>query len=290
MKFHTVVIVFNPNSTGSSQSNATDLVDDLKKHDPSLNIEVIATKYAGHAEEIARSYAGDATTLVVSSSGDGGYNEVINGVLSTDGKCAVAVLPSGNANDHANSVGPEDIVRSITSGSTKQIEVIKVDTSVDSKPWTRYAHSYVGFGLTPQVGKVLTEVRPNVVTEKWYVLRHIFSFKHVKIESGGETERYHSLVAATIDRMSKVIKLDQSSDTNDGMMEIYESKYFSPFKTIKELLKAGINGVSRTTRVKTFTVRIAKPTAVQLDGEVFMIDAKSEVKLHCVKNALTTLR
>lgn len=289
MKFHTAVIIYNPNSTGDSEKNARQFAKDLKRKNKAIAVEIIATKYAGHAEEIAAQFAAHEDTVVISSSGDGGYNEVINGVLGTDGTCTVAVLPSGNANDHHRAVAPDDMIGSIIKAKTRTIETIQVTSTVDGKPWTRYAHSYVGFGLTPQVGKVLTEARPNVLTEKWHVIKHAFSFRHVAIEADGTVHKYHSLVASTIDRMSKVIKLDQTATFDDGKMEIYESKYLSPFRTFRELLAAGVKGVSRTTRTSELTVTTTKPLLVQLDGEVFTLDAKSSVTLKCEKDSLKTL-
>lgn len=290
MKFHKAVIIYNPNSTGDSEKNAKAFARELKSANNTINIEIVATKYAGHAEEIAEEYSDDTGVVLVSSSGDGGYNEVVNGALSGKANCAVAVLPSGNANDHHRAAGSDDLAEGISNGTTRRIEAIKITSTVDGKSWERYAHSYVGFGLTPKVGKVLTDVRPNVVTEKWYVLKHAFSFKHVKIESDGKSNKYHSLIAATIDRMSKVIKLDETADMNDGKMEIYESKYLSPFKTLKELLSLGVSGVSRSSRVEKLELKTTKkPTLVQLDGEVFTIDSNSTIKLICVKDCLRTI-
>ena len=156
MKFHTAIVIFNPNSTGNSESNAREFARRLEKANTNVSVDVIATEYAGHAEKIASEHAGDAKTLIVSSSGDGGYNEVINGVLKSNGKCAVAVLPSGNANDHYNALASDDLVANIKRGKTREIEAIKIESRVDGKTWQRYAHSYVGFGITPKIGKELT--------------------------------------------------------------------------------------------------------------------------------------
>lgn len=290
MKFHTVVVIYNPNSTGDSEKNAKDFANEIGSLSADMNVEIVATKYAGHAEEIARSFANDEGVVVVSSSGDGGYNEVINGVLLSGGKCSVAVLPSGNANDHHRAVGSENLADNIVKAKTRRIETIKIETRVDAKPWKRFAHSYIGFGLTPKIGKVLTESRPNVVTEKWYVLRHAFSFRHVRIETDGRETKYHSLVVATIDRMSKVIKLDESANLNDGMMEVYESKYFSPFKTFKELVTVGLVGIAPSSRRHTLELSsTTKPLLVQLDGEVFTIDKKTKVSLVCEQDSLSTI-
>src|SRR6478672_13590354 len=137
MKFHKAVVIYNPNSTGDSEKNAKQFADDLKNESSEISIEIVATKYAGHAEEIAAEYADEKNTIIISSSGDGGYNEVINGSLSGKAECAVAVLPSGNANDHHRAVGSDNLAESIIKGQTIKIEAIKLSATVDGKKWQR---------------------------------------------------------------------------------------------------------------------------------------------------------
>lgn len=289
MKFHTAVIIYNPNSTGDSESNAREFADRLNKAAPKLSVSVVATGYAGHAEEIAAGHAGEPKTVVVSSSGDGGYNEVINGVLKSGGKCAVAVLPSGNANDHYNALASDDTVTNITTGNTRMIEAIKVESRVDGRAWTRYAHSYVGFGITPKIGKELTIRKLNALNEKWHTLYHLMRFKHVDISKGKVVNRYSSLVFSTIGRMSKIIRLDDSANQSDGKMEVYETLYQSPWQLLGTLLHASLKGLTKNERVTAYDLRTINRTMVQLDGEVFTLDAGATIHLACERNAITTV-
>lgn len=90
--------------------------------------------------------------------------------------------------------------------------------------------------------------------------------------------------------MSKIIKLDDSADINDGQMEIYESKYLSPFRTIWELFTVGIKGISRTVRVSELELyTTSRPLLIQLDGEVFTLDANKRINLTCEKDSLRTI-
>lgn len=289
MKFHTVVIIFNPNSTGDSESNAKEFAERLQKVDKKLAVNVVATKYAGHAEKIAAKYAGDAKTVIVSSSGDGGYNEVVNGVLGVGGKCAVAVLPSGNANDHYNALVSDDLVKNIRNGKTRAIEAIKMESRVKGKAWTRYAHSYVGFGITPKIGKELTIRKLNAFNEKWHTVYHLMRFKHVDISRDKVVNRYSSLVFSTIGRMSKIIRLDDSADHSDGKMEVYETLYISPWQLLGTLLHASLKGLTKSERVKAYELKTIGKTMVQLDGEVFSLDANASIKLTCQQGAIKTV-
>lgn len=289
MSFHNVYIIYNPNSTGDGKANALSLKQRLKKSSSSINVNIIPTKYAGHAEELAKEYGRSAKTVIISSSGDGGYNEVVNGVLKSKGKAAMAVLPSGNANDHYNAIKSNDLVENIIAGETRLIEAIRVQSMVDGEKWERYAHSYVGFGITPKIGKELTIRQLNAFNEKWHTLYHLIKFKHVDLSRNKIVTRYSSLIFSTIKQMSKIIKLDDSTNHSDGMMEVYETTYRTPLQLLTVLLHASLRGLTKSERVKEYKLKTISPTMVQLDGEVFTLDKNADVTLECVPEALRTV-
>lgn len=51
-----VIIIYNPNSTGDSESNAKELARQLRKD--KISVETRPTKHAGHGEEIAARWRG----------------------------------------------------------------------------------------------------------------------------------------------------------------------------------------------------------------------------------------
>lgn len=290
--FDEIVILFNPNSTGDSKKNALAFAATLKDAIKSTPVTVRNTEYAGHAEEIAAEYvATKKQILLISSSGDGGYNEVVNGVLRNSGAAfvATAVLPSGNANDHYNSISSGDLSGAIEAGTITHIEALKLTSRVNGKTWTRYAHSYIGFGLTPKVGRELTALKLNVFNEKWHTFYHMLKFKHVDLMAGGTVKRFSNLVFATITQMSKIVKLDTDAKQNDGLMEVYETEYRSPLQLFRILLLASLKGLSRNERSQTYDIKTIKKTLVQLDGEVFTLDGESDVEVTCIKGALRTV-
>ena len=107
--FDRVVLIFNPAKAGMA-TRIDDLQRDLATDLPGLPINLLPTEYAGHARDLARSVAAGGAPLIVSVSGDGGYNEVVNGVMDVPGSKAVCtVLPAGNANDHFRSLPPRPL-------------------------------------------------------------------------------------------------------------------------------------------------------------------------------------
>ncbi len=288
-----VVIIYNPNSTGESKKNARLLKGMLSKSLPAVEIRLYATKHAGHAETIGASYAKkDTKTLLVSSSGDGGYNELINGVLKHKTKhVSVCVLPSGNANDHYHAINGESVARTVIRGTIREMDVIKVTASMDGKPWQRYAHSYVGVGLTAYVGKKLTEAKLNAFNEKWLVLKHLFLFRHttLKIDHAKQWQRYTSVVVANIDRMSKVTKLSEEAKLDDGELELYEEKQHSFLAILWAGLSASVVGTAPTRHITSVVMQAKRAIEIQCDGEVFQLDKDKDITVSVVKKAIRTI-
>lgn len=292
--FKRVVIIYNPKSTGDSEANARALRRRLRTKLPQeVAVELIATKRRGHAEEIGREAAvSNEAILLVSSSGDGGYNELINGVIAGGVKKAtVVVLPSGNANDHDRATAEASIDQRIVAAKTTKIDVLKAEASVDGVSWRRYAHSYVGLGLTAYIGKKLTEANLNPVNEKWLTLKYLFLFRHVSLRTSATERwrRYSSVIAGNIDRMSKVITLGSFTAIDDGVFEIYETRERRGLLLLGELLRGATVGFKGVAHKRPYRVYVKQATALQCDGEVVMIDAGSELEISIEKTKLVVI-
>lgn len=291
-KISQVIIIYNPKSTGDGEKNAVSLRSSLKKVLPdTVRIAIKKTQYAGNAEEMVRHYGTlPLTTLVVSSSGDGGYNEVINGVLlSPSGNLVTSVLPSGNANDHFRAVGSQNLVENIHLSKYKKIDVIKVASMIDGKAWVRYAHSYVGIGISPVVGKQLTKSKLNVFNEKWLLIKYFFKFRYSKIRVNGSVVKYSSLLFSNIDTMSKVIRLSDDASIDDGRFEINSIKYQPAYKLLLYLFKATTVGLTEHSSQKSYVCTTISPLLIQLDGEIFTLDANTQLSIEAAPRALTCI-
>ena len=80
-----------------------------------VDLEVERTRYRGHARELAAAARGE---LIIVLGGDGSINEVVNGVMSRGGagggRPLIAVIPGGGANVLARALGlPVDAVAAI---------------------------------------------------------------------------------------------------------------------------------------------------------------------------------
>jgi diacylglycerol kinase family enzyme len=272
-------IIFNPNSTGDGRKNAEELRDKLVSANG--NVELIETEHAGHAEEIARQIAdNNQSAYIVSSSGDGGYHEVINGILSSNNPKVIAgVLPSGNANDHYNFVHRGDVVQRVIAEDIDEVDVLKVETP----EWTRYAHSYVGLGVTPQIGEVLTKNTLNPLKESWLVATHLFKVHPVKILVDGHVRRYDHLVFSIIGKMSKYLTLDENASVTDGLFEETAKRHGTVIELLRHFFQAVATSSSDVQKTERRELTILRATTIQLDGEVYNLAKGDKVVVSCVK-------
>lgn len=284
-----VIILFNPKSTGGSKENAYQLAKELRQK--GITVEVQKTKYPGHGEEVARDIARSGRRcILISSSGDGGYHEVVNGALThPKSPLVVGVLPSGNANDHFSALGSDSLTQAIARNRFKRIDTIRVSGTKDGKPWVRYAHSYVGLGVTATAAKRLTEERPNAITEKWIVLHALFTFRSVKLKEHGKVRRYSSVLFGNINRMSKVIKLSEGASVTDGKFDMSAIRFKSRFSLLLYLATAATIGFKDAVQKSKYSCVTVKALPIQLDGEAFLLDAGTKLtvesvhkNLHCV--------
>ncbi len=115
------LLVVNPNATTTTAAGRDVLAHALASE---LKLEVLVTRYRGHAAEATAQAVRDGVELLVAHGGDGTVNEVVNGMLQGTGgpalrplgerespPPALAVVPGGSANVFARALGvPRDPV------------------------------------------------------------------------------------------------------------------------------------------------------------------------------------
>lgn len=286
--FSLITIVYNPHSTGNSRAKAEDLRRRLADAVPTTRVRLRETKHAGHAETIAyRTALTHRRALVVSVSGDGGYNEVVNGAmraLRIGRRVTVGLVPAGNANDHYASRHRGDFVERVVAGDSDQGDILRLR-------WgrrTRYGHSYMGVGLTPQAGERLNSTRATLVREVRIVLGVLLHLKAVKLLVDGELRRYDSLVFSNVSRMSKVIRLP-GYGANDGLMEVSHLYERNKFRLAADLVRAAVAGLPADEQTARFAFETLRRTDIQIDGEITRLPAAAKVTVDVMKGALRSI-
>jgi diacylglycerol kinase family enzyme len=105
------LLIVNPHATATTQLRRDVITHALASQ---MDLEVVETRYRGHAGTLARQAASDGFQLILTLGGDGTVNEAVNGLLrgwrpGTDP--AFAPVPGGNANVFTQALGlPADPV------------------------------------------------------------------------------------------------------------------------------------------------------------------------------------
>lgn len=288
--YSSITIIFNPNSTGDAPEMARELCDDLRKAFPKISVELNETKRAGHAEELAYKAAQNGKhPLIISVSGDGGYHEVINGAMKAVEQGATpicAVHAAGNANDHRRMIRKRPLIESIKAKDISQLDLLHVKWNRKS----RYAHSYVGFGLTPVVAVELNRHTLNSLMEAFIILKTYWNLRPFDIEIQGKKTSMDSLVLANISEMAKVLKLSKDGKPNDRKFEVIKVNHRSKFKLALWALKAATIGLGKQPQTDNFEFTTIKPMPMQLDGEVLKVDPSTKLQISIADKSIETIR
>ncbi|GAA4714667.1 diacylglycerol kinase family lipid kinase [Pedococcus ginsenosidimutans] len=290
--FDRVVLIFNPNSTGEAQQRAADLRRDLAQRSPDLVVEMLPTEHAGHATELARTVARSGVPLVVSVSGDGGYNEVVNGVMQAGNEQAVAaVLAAGNANDHRRATQEQPMAEAIIRGDVSRIDLLRFTSDGPDGRVVRHAHSYIGLGLTPVVAVDLEKGGKGSLREMVTVVRSFAKFRPFEIETDDAgRESFDSLVFANIAQMAKVATLaEDQGRPDDGMFEVITLRHTAKWRILATAIKASTTGLGKQPSVRTYAFTTVTPLPLQVDGEVVELPTGTAVRVDIVPDALRTL-
>jgi diacylglycerol kinase family enzyme len=296
--FDHIAIIYNPKSTGDAPKMAKDLFDSVNGHFEVIQkrATLYPTKRAGDAIEISYDIASKyARPLIVSVSGDGGYNEVINGVMAAKKlfpaqKPVVAVMGAGNANDHKRVMRSDTpLIRLIKRAEVKSFDLISLHAKAKDFDLQRYAHSYIGFGITPEVGHALNKHGKSRWNEAWLTFKTLKDFKPFSITRDDVTKLYDSLVFANINEMAKFVKLDSKNTVHDNQFEVVSVRHRGVFHTITSLVSAVVHGFKNAPSFSTFSFSLPEPQLVQLDGEIVELPEKSAVTIKSHHAAIDSL-
>lgn len=285
--FDAVEIVYNPNSTGNATERAQELADELAERAPDLKVTMRPTERAGHGREIARDAARDGRPLVVSVSGDGGYNDVVNGLMDAGvEQVFAAVLAAGNANDHRRTTRERPLADGIIDGDVSRLDLLRMSVD-DGAP--RYAHSYIGLGITPSVALELEKGGKGSIKEVISTIRSFSRFRPFEIETDSGTERFDSVIFANIREMAKFAQLSDEGRPDDGRFEVIILRHTAKWRVLATAVRAAVRGLGPQPTAREYRFRTRDPMPVQVDGEVDEFARGAAVTVTIAPGALHTV-
>lgn len=289
--FDRIVVIFNPHSTGEAPESAEALRAELAERLPAVPVALCPTERAGHARELAREVAATGTPLLVSVSGDGGYNEVVDGVMQAGNADAVcAVRAAGNANDHRRTTREHHLADAIVAGDVHRIDLLRLTLGSGSDAQVRYAHSYIGAGLTPVIAVDIEKGGKGSWREALSVLRGFTRFRPFPIRlEDGEERTIDSLLFANIAQMAKVATLSEGARPDDGRFEVIAQRRTGKLRVLGTALRAATRGLGRQPSVTHYAFTTLAPMPLQLDGELVELEADTLVTVDIAPQALATV-
>lgn len=286
-----VVVIFNPNSTGDAPALAEELRADLVERLPDLPVHLQPTQYAGHARELAGEAARTGRPLVVSVSGDGGYNEVVDGVVKAGNPDAVcAVKAAGNANDHRRATRERPLVDAIVAGEVRRIDLLRLTIGRGADARVQYAHSYIGMGLTPVVAIDLEKGGKGSFREILSVIRTFAAFRPFTIRlEDGRKRSFDSLLFANIAEMAKYAVLSETGRPDDGRFEVITLPHTAKWRVLATAVRAAVRGLGPQPTAQHYAFTTVKPIPLQVDGELLALEPGTPVRVDIAPGALATV-
>lgn len=283
-------IIYNPQSRGPAYVRAARLSRLLGEKAPHLPVTVMRTEHAGHGRDLAYDVAAQGgAPLVVSVSGDGGYNEIVNGVMAAGNEhAAAAVEAAGHANDHRRATSRQRLVDAIADGRLRRIDLLRLRIDLGGKERVVYAHSYIGLGLSSDV--VVNLERPkgtlaDVVTG----FRTLAELKSVAVrDEQGARREFDSLILANINRIGNFATLSDSRHPDDGRFDIITFPRASKWATLALTLRAATLGLGSQPSATEMEFTPLQHVTLQVDGEVLDVDAEVPVRVEIARGALRT--
>ena len=286
-----MVVVFNPHSTGDAPALAEELRADLAERLPDLPVRLEPTQYAGHARVLAGEAAATGRPLIVSVSGDGGYNEVVDGVVKAGNDHAVcAVKAAGNANDHRRVTRERPLVEAIVAGEVRRIDLLRLTIGEGADARVQYAHSYIGMGLTPVVAIDLEKGGKGSFREILSVVRTFAAFRPFTIRlEDGRRRSFDSLLFANIAEMAKYAVLSDTGRPDDGQFEVITLPHTAKWRVLATAVRAAVRGLGPQPTARHYAFTTVKPIPLQVDGELLALEPGTPVRVDIAPGALATV-
>ena len=244
------------------------------------------TESAGHATRLAKSNAPDFE-IIAALGGDGTVNEVANGLMAVEPgeRPALATLPVGTGNDVALTYGLahfESAIDALAKGSTRTLDVIRVQLIRDGKSVTRHALLFVAAGFAAEVirktGPRVKRIFGRRFSYSVGLFRALASFRapefSVKWDGGEQSGRMFQVCAGNTEfAAGGVMRISPGARPDDGLLNISLVDVLGRLQIVRRFPSILSGGYVEDERVDYFTgkrleIDAVPPAELQADGDI----------------------
>ena len=298
------VIIYNPKSGKKLVNNIFDRIRKVLS-EYNYDLEIIYTKYRGHASEIVNNI--DYADLVISMGGDGTFSEIVSANVKRKKPLVLAILPQGTTNDIASMYGyGTNIItnlKNILSGTIKKVDICTINDNVFS-----YSACFGKFTDIPYTTPIKLKKKIGYLAYVVYMLKDIAGrpkLYDIDFEVGKEKHhgKYTFAIISNADRIAGFNNVYKDIKLDDDRFEVLFCNLTSGykiFKNIRYLLKGKINEAPgfefyRTNELKIkFNNKLEKNWCIDGDelednGDEFIIKNSYVVELLLPKKNLKKL-
>jgi diacylglycerol kinase (ATP) len=260
-----VVVIANP-SAGRGKAGRLIGTVGRRLHEAGIDHEVRISSSAEDLERRAREAAEEGTKVVAALGGDGSVGLAANGLLGTG--AALAILPSGTADDFASSIGIRKLdvaVRAIAGANIVPIDVVRVTAGAT----TRHYVALAGCGFDSEVNEAANAMRIKLGGTGTYVAALVktlsrFTPAAFRIELDDEVvEGPHMLVVVGNSiSYGGGMKVTPDASIVDGVLDVCLLRAMSKTAFVRAFPR-----VFRGTHVSHPAVRMARARRVKVEAD-----------------------
>ena len=304
------LLIANPKATSTTRGGMNVLTRALASE---LDLQVVQTRYRGHAWHVAAGAAKDGYDVVLTLGGDGTVHEAVNGLMSVPGapdRPRLGTVPGGNANVFARSLGMSadpvdataDILAALSAGRSRMIGL--------GLAGDRYFCINAGMGLDAEVVRVVEgwRARRDSATTGLYLraaLRQFFVVTDRRVPAltlhrPGRPEEnglFCGIVSNTCPWTylgSRPINPSPRAgfDTGLDLFALRKLRTVGTLRAVRQMLSASGTPprgrhITSLHDEATFTLEASRPVALQVDGEY--VGERDFVIFRAIPNALRVI-
>ncbi|MBW2995505.1 YegS/Rv2252/BmrU family lipid kinase [Candidatus Woesearchaeota archaeon] len=218
--------------------------------------------------------------LLIVVGGDGTINEVINGIMQSKKKPAIAIIPSGTGNAYARTIAAPRHIKQICEKIDKP-KFKKVDVIHLKKP-NLYAIAFFGFGFDANVLSLrnfmrISGIKGYILPCLWTMLRMIKYNMHIHLNVNTFTTKLIQLVISNSPYYGGGLLLCPNAKVDDGLLDI-TTYNFSRLQFVKNC--RGVFSGKKHKKIKYYkskNIRIAVKHKIpmQYDGQLMKTKQKT---------------